>query len=159
MIEIATIRDMTFVLANLRDPDREELRAQLGGFTGYDLAVQCLQAGNAFVARVNGVPAMAFGGAHQSPTTLSAWSFGTKDFRRAVPMASRFIMGPLRDHSVLHGYRWAEARVMASHDTAIRWMQKSLGAEVAGHLPGYGVGGEDFILMRRHLIDPPDDVG
>lgn len=159
MIEIANIRDLTYILAHLRDADRVELRATMGEIGNYDLSLMLMQAGQSFICKIRNTPVAAFGASPMSPTTVNAWAFGTDRFPRAVPQITRFVLGPLRQHLAAKGYRWAEARVLTSHHTAIYWMEDHLDALVEARLRGFGTGGEDFLLMRRSLIDPQHKIG
>jgi hypothetical protein len=152
VIDLANVRDLTFILANLRDEDRQEVVAHLGAFHNYNLAVSCLQAGPAFVAYTKqDQPAFAFGAAHYSPTTVSAWAYGTKKAWRVLPAVTRFVLGPLASDLRDKGYRYAEARALMINTPALQWMQEHLGAKILTELYGFGTMGEAFVLLRRKL--------
>lgn len=151
MITSLTVRDLTYILANLRAGDQRELRAHLGEVPPLDMAYATLATPWAFQIRLHDQPVAAFGAHAQSPTTVSAWAYGTDRFRRAVPQMTRFINGALARELVRQGFRWAEARSVEGHEEAHRWLL-ALGAQVACDLPGFGVNGERFLLFRRQLI-------
>lgn len=94
---------------------------------------------------------MAFGASHMTPTTVSAWAFGTKRTWRVLPWVTRFTNGPLAKHLIDRGYRWAEARCLQTNREAWNWMEDHLGAHVEARLEGMGTNGETFILLRRRL--------
>jgi len=150
VITALNLRDCTYVLANLREADRAELRGTYGDATGLDVAAICLSTPWAYQIKLQSVPVAIFGATPISATTVSAWAVGTGRFTRAVPALTRFINGPLAHDLRSHGFRWAEARSIATHEAAHRWL-KGLGASSLATLSGYGPGGEDFILFRRAL--------
>jgi len=150
MIIALNLRDCTYVLANLREADRVELQGTYGDATALDIAAVCLSTPWAYQIRLHDRPVAIFGASPISATTVSAWAVGTGHFTRAVPALTRFINGPLAHDLRLHGYRWAEARSIASHDAAHRWLV-ALGASPVATLTGFGAGGEDFVLFRRAL--------
>lgn len=152
LIDLGNVRDITYILANLRPADRQEAVAHLGAFSSYDLAVACLQAGPAFIAYdKREQPCMAFGAARYSPTTVSAWAYGTKRAWRVLPQVTRFVTGPLADDLRQKGYRYAEARALTTNHDAIGWMREHLGACIIARLNGFGTNGEDFQLLRRKI--------
>lgn len=142
----ATLRDVSYILANLCEDDERELRLQYADtFALTDLAAIAV-AGEAWVALADGQPAEACGLARSeiSPHLGIAWAFGTDRRRRAIPALTRHIRERvyywLRD-----GVRRVEARAIADHYTAHRWLI-GLGAQ-ALPLPAWGRNGEDFTLF------------
>jgi len=150
VIEPANLRDLSFIFANLRASDLDEMMAEHGHWTPALAAKGALTTPYAFVARAGGVPAVGFGAIPTTPTTVSAWLLATDHARRCIPAVTRFVDGPLRRQLVAEGYRWAEARALASNTFGRRWL-KALRGGVIAELPGYGVGGEDFVLYRGDL--------
>lgn len=151
MIKPATIRDATYVTANLRPEDQMESDVQLGPLHPIDLGAAMVQQPYAFIAYHDDVPAVIFGATPISVTTVSAWALGTKHMRRAIPSVTRFCLGPLSGQLNRDGYRWAEARVLLTNELAVRWM-KTMKAKNVATLPRYGSGGEPFGLFRRKLL-------
>lgn len=146
----ATLRDIAYVTANLRQEDRREIRASADIASTVEAAVIAFETSKAWcwTAQIAGQPIAAFGTAATSPLTphiRAAWAFGTKRFRRTVPAISRFAKrewpGRLRNE----GVRRLEVRSLADHDIAHRWLA-GLGARMEGTLESYGTGGEDFEL-------------
>lgn len=142
----ATLRDVSYILANLCEDDERELRVQ--HFPGFDLqALSPLAlAGEAWVATVDGQPVEAFGlvRGDLAPHLGTAWAFGTGHRRRAMPAVTRFIRRRVVDW-LLAGVTRVEARSISDHIDAHRWLI-GLGAQ-ALPLPMWGRNGEDFALF------------
>lgn len=156
MIEPANLRDLSYIFANLRARDRREMVAERGAWHPASVA-QFVTASpeiarRAFIARTKaGVPAVGFGAAPVTPTTVNAWLLATDQALRCIPEVTRFVDGPLRRQLVVDGYRWAEARALAENAEALGWLA-ALGGRIVAELPGYGVGGEKFVLYRGALV-------
>lgn len=146
----AVLRDASWITANLRPLDHEEAFCQLPpGTPTAILARWLVMSGDAFVAYIDDEPTALFGTTPINAACFSVWALGTKAFNRTVPAISRFIM---REHIekriAIDGARTMEARSLASHTTAHRWM-RSLGAELATPEPfPYGRNDEPFLLFR-----------
>jgi len=148
MILPANLRDVTYVLGNLRGDDRRELEAQYRDpdlvKVGFMLAKQM----RSFIAYNDAeVPVMAFGVAHLSATTVSLWSMSTPGVRKSIAKTTRFVMGPLRDDLRRQNYQWAEARSDERNDMAHKWLRR-LDCKLLCPLEKYGKDGEDFLLFR-----------
>lgn len=150
MIEPLTLRDASYVFANLQPHDYAEISCQQRRFDPQLLGRIAAGFNHAYLARYEDRPAVVFGAAPLSSTTVSAWMAGTHDARRVVPEVTRFVDGPLRRALRTEGYLWAEARSIVGYDATHRWL-RHLGGEVVADLPGYGNGGEDFVLFRAAL--------
>lgn len=144
----ATIRDVSYILANLDPADAEEIGCQVpeGAMPG-ELAAGCVRFGSSFVAYLNGVPAMAFG---SSPLTAvgnvrSAWAFGTRRSRVCMRSVMRFCRDEFVPSFLSFGVTRVEARSISTHAVAHRWLE-AVGAEREATIAAYGKNGEDFVL-------------
>lgn len=150
MIELvaSTPRDITIVAANMRDWDRREFDASADYPSATAAALLCHYGSMpwAGVALLNGEPVAAFGafGSPLQPQLRTAWAFGTDKFRRAVPAIGREVES-WKPHLVAQGVHRIEARCLAEHDLAGRWLA-GLGATREAVLRRHGRGGEDFEL-------------
>jgi len=146
----ATLRDIAFVTANLRPEDRREIRSSADLASTVEAAVIAYETSKnwCWTAMRAGQPIAAFGVAETSPLTphiRTAWAFGTRHFRRAVPAVGRFACEHWPDRLKAAGVRRLEARSLAGHDIAHRWLC-GLGARLEGEMAQYGTGGETFLL-------------
>ncbi len=147
-IKPAVFRDASYVTANLRPADHHEAFCQLAdGVTTVELAWWLLHAGAAFVAYDNEQPVALFGTAPMTPFCYSLFAVGTPAMRRAVPAISRFLMREHVEQRIAAGALTMEARSLATHTEAHRWML-SLGAEQQGEPFPYGKAGELFVMFR-----------
>ena len=100
----ATLRDLSYIAANLRSEDRAEIDCQLDHWSPALLALTALQ-GFAYVAELDGNPEAGFGAAEQRSGLWIAWSWGTRRMKRCVPEITRFfhaVLGPqVRDNDGL----------------------------------------------------------
>ena len=144
----ATARDASFVTYNMRADDWAEVSCQLmEGVGKADVGLAVLDAEFAFVARLAGTPAFLFGFSPYMPVGLSVFGFGTKLAQRTIPAVTRFMREVQGPALAALGYRHIEARSLASHHDAHRWMEGG-GAVKVAELPNYGKDGEDFFLFR-----------
>jgi len=140
-----SLRDLTYILGNLRPADRNEIECQMAEWDAPLIALRCMQ-GFAYVAELNGNPEAAFGAIEQRPGLWEAWSWGTRKMPRCIPEITRFffaVLGP--DVASREAWR-VEARPSADNDLASRWLRK-LGATERCRLPRFGKNGEDFKLF------------
>ncbi|TIL64800.1 hypothetical protein [Mesorhizobium sp.] len=140
----ATLRDLSYIAANLRLEDRTEIDCQFDEWSPALLALTALQ-GFAYVAELNGNPEAGFGAAEQRGGLWIAWSWGTRRMKRCVPGMTEFFRAVLGPQVAAHGAWRVEARALASNELALRWLGR-LGATQRCRLPGYGKNGEDFLL-------------
>lgn len=150
----ATVRDLTYIAANLRPEDQREIACQLSpeARTG-DIAAVAAHSTEAWVATLRGQPVAAWGVAPLAWSVLSIWAFGTRHMTRAVPAMTRQI-GERVDAWIEAGVTRVEARSIVGHDKAHRWM-RALGAQELP-CPCWGRGGEDFILFAWTAQDWKD---
>ncbi|OHV69214.1 hypothetical protein LCM4577_21575 [Mesorhizobium sp. LCM 4577] len=140
----ATLRDLSYIAANLRPEDRAEIDCQLDHWSPALLALTALQC-FAYVAELDGNPEAGFGAAEQRGGLWIAWSWGTRRMKRCVPEITRFFHAALGPQVAAKGAWRVEARALADNDLALRWLDR-LGATQRCRLPGYGRNGEDFFL-------------
>ncbi|RWP94179.1 hypothetical protein [Mesorhizobium sp.] len=140
----ATLRDLSYIAANLRPGDRTEIDCQFDEWSPALLALTALQ-GFAYVAELNGNPEAGFGAAEQRGGLWIAWSWGTRRMKRCVPGITAFFHAVLGPQVAAQGAWRVEARALATNELALRWLAR-LGATQRCRLPGYGRNGEDFLL-------------
>lgn len=149
----ATLRDVSFIGAHMRERDAHELLCQLPrNVTPQQAAVWCLEvsvSGLSWVAVHENTPLMVIGVApSDNPGLYSAWGFGTTHplLKKAIPKLTRFIQSTARRQFILdQNPRRLEVRSLANHDYASRWLPR-LGFKKETLLEQYGSGGEDFLL-------------
>jgi hypothetical protein len=141
----ATLRDLTYIVANLRSEDRHEVECQIEHWDVNAIALAALQ-GFAYVVELDGNPEAAFGACEQRQGLFVAWSWGTKRMPRCVPAITRFFHAVLGRQVAEVGAWRVEARPLADNELAVRWL-KRLGATERCLLPSYGKNGEDFKLF------------
>lgn len=147
-IRPATLRDMTFIAANMRQPDYDEITAAVAIFDRTALGAAMFAASPAyrFCAFIKDEPVCAFGVATDAnmPHAGVAWAYGTRRMRRAVPEMTRFGLSVLVPQMMADGLHRVECRSIIGHDLSHRWLE-GLGAVREGIARGYGRGGEDFV--------------
>ena len=142
----ATLRDLTFIAANMRAEDWREIACQFPeGITRTEIAALAGQFGESWVAVSSAQPVAAFGAAPLTCNVLTGWAWGTRRMRRAVPAITRFMREDCAPRWVDAGITRLEARSIAGHDEAHKWM-RALGADEQP-CPEWGRDGEDFILF------------
>ncbi len=147
VIAPAHLRDVSFVTANLRDEDRQEIFCQWidEDTETFSRAVVDCTPHHRYVALENGNPTAVFGVTYQHPGLWGAWAYGTKRLRRAVPAITRYLCNVLAPKLLNAGANRVEVRTLVDHDIAHRWLER-LGAVREGLLPEYGKNGETFVL-------------
>lgn len=148
VITPACLRDATFVVANLRPRDREEIWCQLPEDTHeLDVAYFLLMGGDCWIASIDGRPIMFFGVTSMNIACMSVWAVGTRRTSRVVRDVTRFLIGEAVPAKIAAGFHTMEARSHVDHAQAHRWMQ-STGAVVVGEPFVYGRQREKFLLFR-----------
>jgi hypothetical protein len=141
-----TIRDLSYIAANLRPEDHAEVDCQFDSWTPAQLALSAMQ-GYAYVAEIDGNPEAAFGAGELRSGLWIIWCWGSKRMGRCVPRITKFCLESLMPDVLDAGALRGEARPMASNASAIRWLER-LGATRQGTLRNYGKNGEDFELFE-----------
>ncbi len=138
------LRDLSYVAANLRPADFAEIDCQVDEWTPASIALSAMQ-GMAYTAQMDGNPEAAFGATQARGGLWVAWSWGSRRMPRCVPAMTRFFYAVLGPDVAAQGAHRVEARAMGGNVLAERWLTK-LGATRRCELPGFGKGGEDFVL-------------
>lgn len=147
--------DMTYIGANLREEDRREIFCQLPeGTTGSAMAAgvtTVVPASFTWVALVDGQPAAAFGFQPWTVPVWIAWAWGTRHLKKAMPAITRWCWQQ-EDRLLEIGVRRLEARSIAGHTQAHRWLEQ-LGCKRVCDLPDHGRNGELFHLYAWTIGD------
>lgn len=165
-IRPAVFRDVCFVTAHLREEDRREIYCQLpeGASSVEVAALSCANSDHAWCAWYRGSPVAAFGfsPATAAGTVQSAWAFGTRRMKRTVPAITHHVIANVVPTLLCEGVRRIEARSIADHDLAHRWLA-GLGARREAELPQWGRDGEAFVLWswtekewKSHVLQSKD---
>lgn len=146
---------MTYIGANLREPDAKEIFCQLPeGITGSAMAAAVLDAVDSnwtWVACLDGQPVCAFGFQAFSVPVWIGWAWGTRHMIRAMPAVTRHCLE--QEQRLLDlGVRRVEVRTMKGHDVSHAWLA-SLGCRYQCDLPDHGRDGETFELWAWQLRD------
>lgn len=146
-IEPACLRDGSFIIANMRPLDEDEVLCQVAdGMKRHEIAYFLLMTGENFVAKLDGLPVMFFGTTPLNVAALNVWALGTSLTPRCVPAVTKFMIRYLYGKH-LEGWRSMEARSLVTHHTAHRWMERT-GAVAHGEPFVYGKNREKFLLFR-----------
>ena len=160
MVEIrpATLRDVSFVAANMRECDREEILCQVApGTKPAEIAAFCIGRGQSWTAFLNGLPCGAFGFSEISDGVLNGWAFGRPGFERCIPAVTRYVFREVVPGWFSAGIRRIEVRTIESHESAHRWLEAA-GAKRCCTLEDWGRGGERFYLYAWIAKAVPDHV-
>lgn len=147
-IEPATLASASFICANLRALDRAEAFCQLPiGTKTHELAYAMLMSGDNYVVKLRDEPIIFFGVAPMNAVCSSVWAIGTARFDRGVPAMMRFFDNTIGPRLRTLGVTSLEARAMAGHKQAHRWIHLT-GGVAHGPPFEYGRNGEKFVLFR-----------
>lgn len=148
-INAATLRDVTWIAAHMRDQDRREIFCQLPEEAStLEVATFSLAQSRqmAWTASIDGEPTVAIGIGRAGPTLGNAWAFGSKRFVRCVPLLTEFVGSVMIPGALHDGYHRVEARAHADHRQACEWLTR-LGARWCCDLLDYGRNREPFRLF------------
>lgn len=155
-VHALNLRDITYVLANLRESDWNELKVQIPrGASRIELAAYMLPAiqGPAYSVWYKESPIAVFGVTPSPiPTMFIGFAFGTNKFRRAAPIISQFGYSVLSHWLVEAGAIRLEVRASASHLQANSWL-KALGFNYDCPLKCFGTDGSLFNLYSVTIED------
>jgi hypothetical protein len=129
----------------MRAPDRAEVDAQIDEWNAVHIAALSLR-DFAYVVELDGNPEAAFGCGQVRKGYWLAWSWGTERLIRCVPTMVSFITGHLQPAVYGAGAHRVEARALASHKQARRFLER-IGGTFRCDLPAYGKDGQDFVLF------------
>lgn len=157
-IRPATLRDVSFIAANLRVCDREEIDCQVApGTRPSAIAAFCLHGSQSWTVFRDGLPVGAFGFAPISDGVLNGWAFGRPGFSRCIPAVTRFVFRNVVPGWLDQGIRRIEVRTIESHEGAHRWMEAA-GATRCCALDDWGRSGERFYLYAWVARTLPETV-
>lgn len=140
----ATLRDLSYVAAHMRASDRAEVEAQIDEWNATLIAALSLR-DFAYVVELDRNPEAAFGCGQVRRGYWLAWSWGTAKITKCLPAMVAFITQQLQPAVYDAGARRVEARALASHKQARRFLER-IGGTYRCDLPAYGKNGEDFCL-------------
>lgn len=153
--EKVTREAVEFIVANLRQRDREEIFALRWDDDEKKFVNELLPFAGAMTWAWwrDGVPVALQGAWPVRPGVWSCWAFGTQDWPRVVLSmtrhARRFIIPAL----LRARFHRAEAVALAAHTDSRRWIM-ALGAREEGFRRGFGRNGEDYVCY----VWTPEDV-
>lgn len=132
---------------NLRREDREELAATMDEFDSSRIAWASARATLGFIAATDdGIPVAAVGAALLWPGVWQVGMFATRLWPEVALGTTRHVKRWLMPAVRATGAHRAHAYSLASHETAHRWLLR-LGARCEARLPGWGKGGEEFLMF------------
>lgn len=149
VIQPATVRDLSFIAANMREGDRREIGCQFPYWSPEWLAATCYCSEHKWVASWDGLPVAAFGFAHLTAVVVQGWSWGSVHYPKAVRGMFRFIPqaeAELRDA----GVKRIEVRALKGYADAARLIAR-MGGRARATLRNHGTDGETFILWDKVL--------
>lgn len=147
-IEPATLRDASYVMANLRPLDVEEVMCQVPeGTKRHEIAYSLLMGGDTFAALIGDQPVAIFGTAPLNAACVSVWALGLPTVWRVVPAINRFLVDEHLPRLLDLGYRTMEARSLSNHHQAHRWITALGGVQHGGPFE-FGRDRETFLLFR-----------
>ena len=150
VVEIRPIvlRDVSYVLAHLRQADADEIWCQLPeGTKPLEFAGHVINYGDGYTACVNGQPVACFGTQPMNAVAHTAWAFGTNRMHRTIPAITDFMAEVHIPKIIEQGARLMEARSIRTHSQAHVWMIRT-GAKTDGVTFPFGRKGERFLLFR-----------
>ncbi|MEX3008350.1 hypothetical protein [Hoeflea sp. TYP-13] len=157
-IEPANLRDVSYVAANLRAWDREEIYCQLPlGTKPEAIAAHSLAVGEAWTAFYKGLPMAAFGFQTISAGVLTGWAYGRDGMERCIPAITRFVFTYKVPEWLEAGITRIEVRTIETHVSAHRWLEAA-GAERICALDQWGRDGERFHLYAWVCDRVPDKI-
>jgi len=147
-IRAATLRDATWVAYHFNDDDWTEAACQLpDSVSKIDVGAALSTERYSYVAFLRGEPVFLFGFSPRSPVGMEVFGMGTDKSKRVIPVVTRWMREIRGPAFVADGYRWFEARSIATHTLAHGWLE-ALGATRCATLPEFGKDGEEFFLFR-----------
>lgn len=144
IIQPANMRDLSYIASHMRPEDRAEVECQLDEWNAAHVAALSLR-DFAYVVDLAGNPEAAFGCGQLRSGYWVAWSWGTNRLTKCLPAMVSYITATLQPAVYDAGALRVEARALASHWQARRFLER-IGGKFRCELPCYGKNGETFIL-------------
>jgi hypothetical protein len=145
-VKPANLRDLSYVASHMRASDRAEVEAQIDEWSAAHVAALSLR-DYAYVVELDGNPEAAFGCGQVRRGYWCAWSWGSDRLAKCLPVMIRFITEELQPAVYEAGALRVEARALASHKQARRFLER-IGGQFCCELPAYGKNGEDFVMYQ-----------
>ena len=145
----ATLRETSWLAANMRQCDQDEIWCQTYDRNPAQLAHQQLSLSPriAWVASINDEPVCVYGVAEWQPGLCHLWAWGTPKMYGALRVVTDHIKSELYDTLFQDNrVQRVECRSLATHKAAHRWI-KTIGLKEIIDLPCYGKNGETFKLF------------
>ena len=153
-IRPATLRDMTFVSANMRDQDRREITAVIEeSDTAIGYMLFASSPGLAWCGWLDDQPVAAFGISRLYAGLGGGWAYMAPRGVRLVPAITRFALRQVKRQVLAEGFRRIEVRTAIDHDISHRWLER-MGFAREGIAVDYGAGGLDF---ATYAVTKPKD--
>lgn len=154
-IEPLNLRTATWVAANMRAIDVDELMCQLPpDATKTDAGMACFMATQdpwRWQALIDDSPVACFGVSQLTYPCWVGWGYGLPAMRRAMPEVTRFLKSQL-PRLIEAGCRRIEARALKRHTDAHLWLA-ALGGTYRFDLPDCGRNGETFEFWSWHISE------
>lgn len=148
MIHPLNVRDLTYVVANIREPDWYELKSQLPLGAKKEDAIQYIMPtlnGPGWSVYYKDQPIAIFGLTQTSiPTLWVMYAFGTNKFKRAARAISAFGLQQLSHFLINQGALRLEIRANKKHNEATHWLEK-IGFTRETDLECFGTNGDTFV--------------
>lgn len=143
--------DIASVAARMRERDRAEICALQ--YTDNPVEAVSLLQHRAYIGVTlwtGDEPQAVIGARPLWPGVASAFMFATDRWPEVARIGTKYVRRVLIPSLAAAGVHRLEAKSLADHDTAHRWMER-FGAERECTLYGYGKGGEDFVVFTLSL--------
>lgn len=161
MIDIrpANLRDVSWIAANLRECDRQEVFSQVREGTRPECiaAASLASSDTAWTAFYRGFPTAAFGFGEFTQGVLIGWAYGRNGMERCIPAITRFVFTELVPEWLRSDIRRIEVRTIESHHSAHRWLEAA-GARRVCALDAWGRNNERFYLYEWVCRDVPKEI-
>lgn len=139
---------VAFVAHNIRDEDWAEARATRADEHKMRLAVDVVKRWGPTGAVLGfDHPVCVVGATQRWPNVWTAWMFATDEFPSIAKSVTRYVKDVLLPTVRNVGMVRADAKSLASHVAAHRWMEIT-GARFDVKLERFGKNGEDFVQYR-----------
>ncbi|WP_419911972.1 hypothetical protein [Hoeflea sp.] len=157
-IEPANLRDVSWIAANMRASDKEEIYCQLPARATPEIVAQySLSSSEAWTVKRNGFLFAAFGFQQMSEGVLNGWAYGRDGMERCILEITRFVFTYKVPEWLQAGIRRIEVRTIESHVSAHRWLEAA-GAERVCALDEWGKNGERFLLYAWVCSRVPKEI-
>lgn len=137
------VRDLIYIVSNLREWDRREIFATRWNDDVFDLARDSLNAGDLSWVAGKENPIAAMGAFQMWPGVWQAWMYATPEFPQIGLSLTRFSVREILPRILERGAHRMECRSIEGHDDAHDWLER-LGAFRESETGNFGRNGETF---------------